>query len=105
MTGVTETPTWQQKKTTTRCVSKVELLLWSFIQLLRFLFDKCLYHESHCILMFSLFLFILNLQALMRELEHREKKVNDIQTMGDKYIKDGHPGKKTVEVMTITSLF
>ncbi|XP_019748594.1 plectin-like isoform X3 [Hippocampus comes] len=41
-----------------------------------------------------------NYSALMRELEHREKKVNDIQTMGDKYIKDGHPGKKTVEAYT-----
>ncbi|XP_051920528.1 plectin isoform X25 [Hippocampus zosterae] len=41
-----------------------------------------------------------NYSALMRELEHREKKVNDIQTMGDKYIKDGHTGKKTVEAYT-----
>lgn len=35
----------------------------------------------------------------MRELELREKKVNDIQAMGDKLVKDGHPGKKTVEVI------
>ncbi|KAM9806533.1 plectin-like isoform 25-T25 [Syngnathus typhle] len=41
-----------------------------------------------------------NYSALMRELEHREKKVNDIQTTGDKFIKDGHPGKKTVEAFT-----
>lgn len=34
----------------------------------------------------------------MRELEFREKKVNDIQASGDRLIKDGHPGKKTVEV-------
>lgn len=34
----------------------------------------------------------------MRELELREKKVNDIQALGDKLVKDGHPGKKTVEV-------
>jgi len=37
-------------------------------------------------------------QGLMRELELREKKVNDIKTTGDRLIKDGHPGKKTVEV-------
>ena len=43
---------------------------------------------------------ILTLQGLMRELELREKKVNDIQAMGDKLVRDGHPGKKTVEVMT-----
>lgn len=35
----------------------------------------------------------------MRELELREKKVNDIQATGDKLVRDGHPGKKTVEVM------
>ncbi|XP_077431939.1 plectin isoform X4 [Vanacampus margaritifer] len=38
-----------------------------------------------------------NYSALMRELEHREKKVNDIQMTGDKFVNDGHPGKKTVE--------
>ncbi|XP_077455029.1 plectin isoform X9 [Stigmatopora argus] len=38
--------------------------------------------------------------ALMRELEHREKKVNDIQTTGAKLVNDGHPGKKTVEAFT-----
>ena len=37
----------------------------------------------------------------MRELELREKKVNDIQAMGDKLVRDGHPGKKTVEVNTL----
>lgn len=36
----------------------------------------------------------------MRELELREKKVNDIQAMGDKLVNEGHPGKKTVEVIT-----
>ncbi|XP_061632153.1 plectin-like isoform X2 [Phyllopteryx taeniolatus] len=41
-----------------------------------------------------------NYSALMRELEQREKKVNDIQTTGDKLVKDGHPGKKTVEAFT-----
>lgn len=40
-------------------------------------------------------------QGLMRELELREKKVNDIQALGDKLVKDGHPGKKTVEVFTL----
>ncbi|XP_052435301.1 plectin isoform X15 [Carassius gibelio] len=38
-----------------------------------------------------------NYSGLMRELEHREKKINDIQATGDRLIKDGHPGKKTVE--------
>ncbi|XP_061805799.1 plectin-like isoform X8 [Nerophis lumbriciformis] len=41
-----------------------------------------------------------NYSALMRELEQREKKVNDIQTTGDKLVKNGHPGKKTVEAFT-----
>lgn len=36
----------------------------------------------------------------MRELELREKKVNNIQVTGDKMLKEGHPGKKTVEVST-----
>ncbi|XP_053287892.1 plectin isoform X5 [Pleuronectes platessa] len=41
-----------------------------------------------------------NYSGLMRELELREKKVNDIQTLGDKLVRDGHPGKKTVEAFT-----
>ncbi|XP_054638401.1 plectin-like isoform X34 [Dunckerocampus dactyliophorus] len=41
-----------------------------------------------------------NYSALMRELEQREKKVNDIQTTGDKLVNNGHPGKKTVEAFT-----
>ncbi|CAL9705341.1 unnamed protein product [Knipowitschia caucasica] len=41
-----------------------------------------------------------NYSGLMRELEHREKKVNDIQIMGDKLVRDVHPGKKTVEAFT-----
>ncbi|XP_061772372.1 plectin isoform X25 [Nerophis ophidion] len=41
-----------------------------------------------------------NYSALMRELEQREKKVNDIQTIGDKHVKNGHPGKNTVEAFT-----
>ncbi|XP_055083803.1 plectin-like isoform X3 [Periophthalmus magnuspinnatus] len=41
-----------------------------------------------------------NYSGLMRELEHREKKVNDIQAMGDKLVRDNHPGKKTVEAFT-----
>lgn len=36
----------------------------------------------------------------MRELELREKKINDIQAMGEKLVRDGHPGKNTVEVNT-----
>lgn len=34
----------------------------------------------------------------MRELELREKKVNGVQTTGDKLLKDGHPARKTIEV-------
>ncbi|XP_078789366.1 plectin-like isoform X43 [Oryzias latipes] len=41
-----------------------------------------------------------NYSGLMRELELQEKKVNDIQALGDKLVKDGHPGKKTVETFT-----
>ncbi|KTG03285.1 hypothetical protein cypCar_00021589, partial [Cyprinus carpio] len=41
-----------------------------------------------------------NYSGLMRELELREKKINDIQATGDRLIKDGHPGKKTVESFT-----
>uniref|UniRef100_A0A673IT28 Plectin b n=1 Tax=Sinocyclocheilus rhinocerous TaxID=307959 RepID=A0A673IT28_9TELE len=41
-----------------------------------------------------------NYSGLMRELELREKKINDIQATGDRLIKDGHPGKKTVEAFT-----
>ncbi|XP_071324950.1 plectin isoform X5 [Trachinotus anak] len=41
-----------------------------------------------------------NYSGLMRELELREKKINDIQAMGDKLVNDGHPGKKTVEAFT-----
>ncbi|XP_053083723.1 plectin isoform X2 [Pangasianodon hypophthalmus] len=41
-----------------------------------------------------------NYSGLMRELELREKKINDIQTTGDRLIKDGHPGRKTVEAFT-----
>ncbi|XP_060778274.1 plectin isoform X4 [Neoarius graeffei] len=41
-----------------------------------------------------------NYSGLMRELELREKKISDIQVTGDRLIKDGHPGKKTVEAFT-----
>ncbi|KAF4087942.1 hypothetical protein AMELA_G00077330 [Ameiurus melas] len=41
-----------------------------------------------------------NYSGLMRELELREKKINDIQATGDRLIKDGHPGRKTVEAFT-----
>lgn len=34
----------------------------------------------------------------MRELELREKKVNDVQATGDKLLRDGHPARTTVEV-------
>lgn len=39
----------------------------------------------------------------MRELELREKKINDIQALGDKLVRDGHPGKQTVEVSYVRS--
>ncbi|XP_035387106.1 plectin isoform X6 [Electrophorus electricus] len=41
-----------------------------------------------------------NYSGLMRELELKEKKISDIQTAGDRLIKEGHPGKKTVEAFT-----
>ncbi|XP_053350326.1 plectin isoform X3 [Clarias gariepinus] len=41
-----------------------------------------------------------NYSGLMRELELRERKINDIQATGDRLIKDGHPGRKTVEAFT-----
>nr|XP_040021132.1 plectin isoform X25 [Gasterosteus aculeatus aculeatus] len=41
-----------------------------------------------------------NYSGLMRELELREKKVSDLQVMGDRLVRDGHPGKKTVESFT-----
>ncbi|KAJ8411594.1 hypothetical protein AAFF_G00164020 [Aldrovandia affinis] len=41
-----------------------------------------------------------NYSGLMRELEQREKKVNDIQVSGERLLKEGHPGRKTVEAFT-----
>ncbi|XP_031432418.1 plectin-like isoform X14 [Clupea harengus] len=41
-----------------------------------------------------------NYSGLMRDLEGRERKVNEIQATGDKLIKEGHPGKATVEAFT-----
>ncbi|XP_019896635.2 plectin isoform X26 [Esox lucius] len=41
-----------------------------------------------------------NYSGLMRELEMREKKVNNIQATGDKLLKEGHPGRNTVEAFT-----
>ncbi|XP_012779576.2 plectin a isoform X9 [Maylandia zebra] len=41
-----------------------------------------------------------NYSGLMRELELREKKVNGVQTTGDKLLRDGHPAKKTIEAFT-----
>lgn len=37
-------------------------------------------------------------QGLMRELELREKKMNNVQATGDKLLRDGHPARSTVEV-------
>ncbi|XP_037119551.1 plectin a isoform X4 [Syngnathus acus] len=41
-----------------------------------------------------------NYSGLMRELELREKKMGTVQVTGDKLLKDGHPGKKTIEAFT-----
>uniref|UniRef100_A0A3B4C170 Plectin b n=1 Tax=Pygocentrus nattereri TaxID=42514 RepID=A0A3B4C170_PYGNA len=41
-----------------------------------------------------------NYSGLMRELELREKKMNEIQVTGDRLVREGHPGKKTVEAFT-----
>uniref|UniRef100_A0A672ZAU4 Plectin n=1 Tax=Sphaeramia orbicularis TaxID=375764 RepID=A0A672ZAU4_9TELE len=41
-----------------------------------------------------------NYSGLMRELELREKKVNGVQATGDKLLRDGHPGRKTIEAFT-----
>ncbi|XP_064197202.1 plectin a isoform X8 [Anguilla rostrata] len=41
-----------------------------------------------------------NYSGLMRELELREKKVNEIQATGERLLKEGHPGRKTVEAFT-----
>ncbi|XP_034017103.1 plectin a isoform X5 [Thalassophryne amazonica] len=41
-----------------------------------------------------------NYSGLMRELELREKKVNGVQTTGDKLLRDGHPARKTIEAFT-----
>ncbi|XP_028277647.1 plectin a isoform X4 [Parambassis ranga] len=41
-----------------------------------------------------------NYSGLMRELELREKKVNTVQTTGDKLLRDGHPARKTLESFT-----
>ncbi len=38
----------------------------------------------------------------MRDLEQREKRVNNVQLTGDKMLKEGHSAKKTVEVQNFT---
>ncbi len=38
----------------------------------------------------------------MRDLEQREKRVNNVQMTGDKMLKEGHPARKTVEVLHFT---
>ncbi len=38
----------------------------------------------------------------MRDLEQREKRVNNVQMTGDKMLNEGHPAKKTVEVQNFT---
>lgn len=34
----------------------------------------------------------------MRELELRERKIKEIQSTGDRLLRDGHPARQTVEV-------
>ncbi|XP_067266926.1 plectin a isoform X1 [Chanodichthys erythropterus] len=41
-----------------------------------------------------------NYSGLMRDLEQREKRVNNVQVTGDKLLKDGHPARKTIEAFT-----
>nr|XP_021323782.1 plectin isoform X8 [Danio rerio] len=41
-----------------------------------------------------------NYSGLMRDLEQREKRVNNVQMTGDKLLKDGHPARKTIEAFT-----
>ncbi|KAL2079914.1 hypothetical protein ACEWY4_023707 [Coilia grayii] len=41
-----------------------------------------------------------NYSGLMRELEHRERKVNTVQATGDRLLKEGHPARKTIEAFT-----
>uniref|UniRef100_A0A8D3BXR0 Plectin n=1 Tax=Scophthalmus maximus TaxID=52904 RepID=A0A8D3BXR0_SCOMX len=41
-----------------------------------------------------------NYSGLMRELELREKKMNVVQTTGDKLLRDGHPARQTIEAFT-----
>ncbi|XP_069771273.1 LOW QUALITY PROTEIN: plectin-like [Narcine bancroftii] len=38
-----------------------------------------------------------NYSGLMKELETKERKVNSIQNMGEKLLRDGHPAKQTVD--------
>ncbi|XP_016104136.1 plectin-like [Sinocyclocheilus grahami] len=38
--------------------------------------------------------------GLMRDLEQREKRVNNVQVTGDKLLKEGHPARKTVEAFS-----
>lgn len=66
-----------------------------------FLFRYMASREKHDFTLINIFLPIF--QGLMRELELREKKVNDIQAIGDKLVRDGHPGKKTVEVISLVN--
>ncbi|XP_069572793.1 plectin a isoform X9 [Brachyistius frenatus] len=41
-----------------------------------------------------------NYSGVMRELELREKKMNSVQSTGDKLLRDGHPARKTIEAFT-----
>lgn len=38
-------------------------------------------------------------QALMRELEMKEKKIKEIQNTGDRLLREDHPARPTVEVV------
>ncbi|KAL0962606.1 hypothetical protein UPYG_G00342470 [Umbra pygmaea] len=41
-----------------------------------------------------------NYSGLMKDLEHREKRINSVQVQGDKLLKEGHPAKKTIEAFS-----
>ncbi len=107
-TGVIGTPTWALKKRTTRCVLEVEqnfkvCLSIPSLHFANYVFICKLNKRQDFSPEIVINCFIRIVQGLMRELELREKKVNDIQAMGDKFVKEGHPGKKTVEVISLVN--
>ncbi|KAM6959380.1 LOW QUALITY PROTEIN: plectin a [Aplochiton taeniatus] len=41
-----------------------------------------------------------NYSGLMRDLEQRERRVNGVQTTGDRLLKEGHPARNTIEAFS-----